>query len=527
MIDHDDDGTEPTVRVGPGWRQTTPNAKNQPRFYEDTAPGDDRWEATDQRFISVTEALRAGFPTDFTGPTKWNQARWTWANRADLLTKTEDDMVRAMVDSSEVTLRQAADRGTAVHHYIEDRLNGKIPNWAEVVEAGAAPWIAAVEQFLRDCKPQVVLAEVVCFDREHEVAGTCDAVVTLDPIEKHADLAGTWELDWKGLPLDTPIPTPTGWTTMGELKVGDEVFGSDGLACRVVGKSEIHNNPCYRIDFDDKTSIICDDDHLWNVVQHFGGAIKTLATTDLLATLRTGKGVSRWRIMNTEALHLPPADLPLDPYVLGAWLGDGTARDGSITKPDPRLWAEFERRGFKHAWRPGDPNRTATVYGILPTLRELGVLNNKHVPTAYLRGSIAQRLDLLRGLLDTDGHWNPLRGQAVFFNTNEALADAVYELVVSLGWRANKWTQIAHGFGVDAREWRVSFTPYGWVPFAARRGDVGDLPTRTMSTRRCIQQIERVETVPTQCIAVDSYDSTYLCGRQMVPTHNSRTAGKA
>lgn len=195
MIDYDqaEAEREPQVDVGPGWRRTTPTAKNQQRFYEDMAPGDETWPETDQQFTSVTEALRQGFPTDFTGPTKWNQARWTWANRTDLLTKPESDAVKAMVDSSDVTLRQAADRGTAVHHYIEDRLNGQIPNWAELEEKGATPWIAAVEKFLAECSPEVVLAEVVCFDRENAVAGTCDAVVRLF----FPGLEGLWELDWK------------------------------------------------------------------------------------------------------------------------------------------------------------------------------------------------------------------------------------------------------------------------------------------------------------------------------------------
>lgn len=72
-------------------------------------------------------------------------------------------------------------------------------------------------------------------------------------------------IDWKGLPLDTEIPIPSGWTTMKDLKEGDEVFDKDGNVCKVLHKSEVHYNPCYRIKFHNGTSIIADKDHRWLV----------------------------------------------------------------------------------------------------------------------------------------------------------------------------------------------------------------------------------------------------------------------
>jgi hypothetical protein len=87
VIDYDaEPESEPRIDTGPGWRRTTPVAKNQSRFYEDTAPGDDRWPATDARFTSVTEALRAAWPSDWTGPAKSNVAKGVWENAADIAT---------------------------------------------------------------------------------------------------------------------------------------------------------------------------------------------------------------------------------------------------------------------------------------------------------------------------------------------------------------------------------------------------------------------------------------------------------
>lgn len=206
----------PTIREGIGWRQTTPEAKNQPRFYNDTAPADESHDETDAKFISVTEALRAGWPTDFTGSTKAFIANNVWDNAQDiaswydawrqavadagtdayLLEQAEQyrkDKLREIREYADESLRLAADRGTAVHSYIEDRLNGNIPDWEYIVACRAETWIAAVDKFLADCTPKVVLAEVVCFDRVNEVAGTCDAVVELD----YPGLTGTWEIDWK------------------------------------------------------------------------------------------------------------------------------------------------------------------------------------------------------------------------------------------------------------------------------------------------------------------------------------------
>lgn len=179
-IDHDTDTPTDVVREGPGWRQTTPPPNsNKGRTYLDCAPSDDRWEATDDEFTSMTAALRQGFPTDFTGPTKWNQARWTWANRTDLISKPENEAIDLMVQSSGITLNKAADRGTGMHSYLEDRLLGRDPDWEFLEQMGSLPWIAAAENFLVTEQPIPKLVEVVCFSRQEMIAGMCDAVLEL------------------------------------------------------------------------------------------------------------------------------------------------------------------------------------------------------------------------------------------------------------------------------------------------------------------------------------------------------------
>lgn len=323
--------------------------------------------------------------------------------------------------------------------------------------------------------------------------------------------------DYKGLALDTPLPTPTGWTTMGAVQAGDRVIGGDGLPCRVTVKSQVHLRDCYRITFDDGSSVVADNEHLWLV--HTDGGEKILATEDLPANLTNpATGQRHLRIRNV-ATTLPFQDLPVAPYVLGAWLGDGSVGCGVITKPLPALFDQIEARGFKVGPLLGNGGRT--VYGLRGQLADLGVLNDKHIPDSYLRASAEQRLDLLRGLMDTDGHWNSTRKRCVINTTDERLARQVYELAVSLGWKAATFATTAKGFSLEVPAWQTWFTPVDAIVFAARIPQDYRTDAPAKSRRRMITSVDRVPTVETQCIAVDSPDNTYLCGEQMVETHNT------
>lgn len=94
------------------------------------------------------------------------------------------------------------------------------------------------------------------------------------------------------------------------------------------------------------------------------------------------------------------------------WLGDGSAAAGRVTKPDIELFDLVSARGYSYSPPAGsDPAKcpTRTIYGLQKQLREAGLLGHKHIPDDYLRSSIGQRLDLIRGLMDTDGTWNRVR----------------------------------------------------------------------------------------------------------------------
>lgn len=334
--------------------------------------------------------------------------------------------------------------------------------------------------------------------------------------------------DLKGLDVATPLATPTGWTTMGDIAVGDQVFGANGVPATVTHKSQEKHIGTYRVIFNDGREQICDSEHIWwgyTSACSDSGEPRPMSIDEVIEVTNRGRAYHVYVPM-TKPLELPNADLPVDPYVLGCWLGDGKHTSGEIGKEDALfdiLEADGNALGKRQVY-PGRSLVTHTVLGLYPRLRELGVAPDKYVPAAYLRGSHVQRLRLLQGLMDTDGTWNKKRQEAVFTNCNEQLVDSVRELAISLGCRATKQEVQRTGFGKTVTCWDCHFTPVGFNPFRLPRKAYGpDHMTKNMATssRRCIKRVEPGPDITTQCIAVDSPDHTYLCGEGMIPTHNT------
>lgn len=378
----------------------------------------------------------------------------------------------------------------------------------------------------------------------------------------------------KGLALDTPLLTPTGWTTMGAVRDGDWLLDERGVPCRVTGATGVHYRPCYRLRFDDGSSLVADDVHRWVTfdakelaaltrcdpdwkaarrakrpsratgtrsaaftaslaARNSARAAATEAlppptgtmrdTATLADTLRTARGRTNHAIPVAGALELPEADLPIPPYTLGAWLGDGTSRNGQLTGIDPEVWQRIEADGFEvrhYAWDA----KQHSIIGLAVKLRELGVLQNKHIPAQYLRASYAQRLALLQGLMDTDGH-AALDGGCEFDGVREALVDGVLELVRSLGIKATKQKGTARLNGrAISDKFRVKFTTALPVFGLPRKLERLRATTRRTSAFRYLVACEPVDTVPTRCVAVDSPSRQYLAGAAMIPTHNTDLA---
>lgn len=368
--------------------------------------------------------------------------------------------------------------------------------------------------------------------------------ITLDA-EDDALLAGHADggfsetlVEFKGLALDTPLPTPSGWTTMGEVQVGDYLMGSDGCATKVMAKSEPRNIGTYIVEFEGGFSVTCDKEHLWKVLS--GRSVleeKVLGIDEIRDTL-FHEGQRQHRVINAASLQLNEISLLADPYVIGAWLGDGTQRNGSafVTGRDDEVFQQILDTGAIL----GNPNSVKEnvhdrcVHGLVTALRELGIPSgvtspNRWIPKRLLRASAGQRLALLQGMMDTDGTWMKKRNQAQFITTSPVLADDMVELLASLGQRPNTRKYTASGYGIVRDAYYVRWTPLGINPFRIPRkavlvGNVSDLQ-KTRSSYRVIKSVTPGPDVTTQCVMVDSPDHTYLCGNAMIPTHNSVGTG--
>ena len=354
----------------------------------------------------------------------------------------------------------------------------------------------------------------------------------------------------KALSLDTPLPTPTGWTTMGEVQVGDLLLGRDGLPTAVRAATEVmYGRPCFEVEFSDGSVLVADAQHQWRTSTRHQRSPKSKSlqgervvdsirtTEELLATLTVEEGRLNHSVAPTLAVILPEADLPIAPYTLGAWLGDGTSAGNGFTSADPELVDRIRDDGYevKHhdvyrysiltrheldTPQPRDETFTAL-------LRKAGVLGNKHIPTQYLRASERQRRDLLAGLLDTDG-WAS-NGSAEFTTTRQRLMEDTYELIVSLGYRCSVRSKIVKGRTPESSvAWNLTFPANEQVfqlprkvakMAAAREGRSG-----SRTGIRYITAIRPIESVPVRCVEVNNDEHMYLAGRSMIPTHNSTLA---
>lgn len=367
------------------------------------------------------------------------------------------------------------------------------------------------------------------------------------------------------LALETPVPTPTGWSTVGDLRTGDHVLGGDGQPVEVKRVTPVYRDlDCYRVTFDDGEEIVASANHGWTLQRLNGHGdeheLITTTTAQLAADYLNFWGRRRYR-MRLAAYDLPSAELPIDPYLLGLWLGDGDSRDSSIAvgsrdaaetavilkallQPhEEAIWASCRgawktvrirrRKGmcpYGHEGHRVGHGKGLTTCGTCratrgqprtryPSLRErlrdLGVLGDKHIPLSYLRGSLDQRLALLQGLVDSDGHVTA-KGRVSFTNTNRRLAGNTGELLTSLGY---KWFSRDDGNAV-----RVFFVPGDGRPVArlSRKRDAQTVwSARSTSRWRYVSKVEQVESTPVRCVGLDTPDHLFLVGHRGVLTHNT------
>jgi replicative DNA helicase len=352
----------------------------------------------------------------------------------------------------------------------------------------------------------------------------------------------------KQQPIYSKILTPTGYITMGGIRVDDTVIGGDGNPCTVVHIFPQGVKPVYRVTFSDGESADCGIEHLWTVRRsgkNGNGDLPRWQTLTLGKILEQGLLNDRPSRAATGRKPLPKFEIPviatqgekkeyaIAPYILGVLIGDGYLVGNSAIFSTPDFDSEIAEK-VKMLLPQGYHLRKRKVFscpqysiiqdkymrgaGFLQKINALGLCvksANKFIPKEYLQGSYTQRIELLRGLMDTDGS-SSKDGKVSFSSYSERLTDDVRELVWSLGGTAKKSRYDRGKKGIEHRViMRLSDCPFSLPRKAARCANrKGFLP------RRYIMSAELIGEEVCQCIMVSNDDGLYLTDSHIV-THNS------
>lgn len=349
----------------------------------------------------------------------------------------------------------------------------------------------------------------------------------------------------KALSLDSRLYTETGFSTIGECKVGDRIFGADGQLTTITQKSEVFHKPMYEIGLIDGRTLKVSEDHINAVIHKESPANKrkyvkkNLTTKELLDLdlqyIRTTSWTNgRTRtvrenllfIENCEPLQYSVKDLLIDPYVLGLLLGDGSMRaNGSVilhTHKDD--WTEYKKHILYPLGKPYRDKRnpniiSCAIKGLSQKIRDLNLVGHgdtKFIPQQYLMGSIEQRQALLQGLMDTDGTIGPRKINPVtsFCSNSVKLVQGVAALVMSLGGNVF--------FGQTGKKaYRVQIK-LNMSVFRLPRKKQHEKFNRC--NRVAIKHIKAIPLEPSQCIAVDNEERQFITSNY-TRTHNTGVRG--
>jgi deoxycytidine triphosphate deaminase len=328
---------------------------------------------------------------------------------------------------------------------------------------------------------------------------------TAETVELPDDVVA--RIEGKALALDTPVPTPRGWSTMGDLRIGDEVFDAWGMPTEVIATTEVmEDRECRELVFSDGTTIVADVDHLWESWTKRSRARRwppeILTTRAIEQSLKVSATEYNHHVARCDPVRYYEKDLPVDPYVFGAWIGDGTSlREIALAGHA----VEYRRR---------------LRYRIGGASRERDPVSGRFTANAYLQASVTQRQALLAGLMDTDGYVDRW-GRCELTTVRQHLAEQYRELLASLGFKPVVSVKTATLHGKDCGlKYDVTFTPDEPVFRLPRK-----LARQKLHGRFCfdraIVDVRPIRSVPVRCIQVAHPRGLFLVSRSFIPTHNS------
>ncbi len=345
----------------------------------------------------------------------------------------------------------------------------------------------------------------------------------------------------KAQPLDSTILTPAGPVLMRDVIVGTPTFGANGLVYEVTGVYPQGWKDIYRVRFSDGSSVECCGEHLWLVTtanDRKRGDSRVLSLDAISSNL-----AAHYAIPMVQPLQFTESNVPLDPYLMGALLGNGKLATGTIciSTPDQELLAMIEPLlppGIRPVKTDNNPSRcdyhlvrpayeSTNANELKTIISKLGLRHRsegKFIPDCYKYGSVEQRKSLLSGLLDTDG--TTADGTTEYATASDRLCDDVQFVVESLGGKAVKSSRIPwftyKGERRDGqRSYRLNIAlPAGWNPFRLTRKALRFVERTKYQPKRVIVAVDLAGRKECQCIAVSAPDHLYVTDRCIV-THNT------
>lgn len=364
-----------------------------------------------------------------------------------------------------------------------------------------------------------------------------DVVLDLQDLED--DVLKTYGLSLpprvgKALAYDTPVLTKNGWKKHGDLTIRDEVIGLDGKFHKILA---IHN-PCemeYKVTFTDGEEIYCHGNHEWHIYNRHRNRYDTLETKQMIDGIESGEPNERghryhYQMPIIDVVEGEHKELAVDPYTLGAWLGDGRNTNPDICGAESD-YAIIEHilDSYELAWKTKHATTGVMYYGfrgLREALQAYGMCHSrrrveKHIPDVYLTASIDQRLELLAGLLDTDGTLRRSEHRYAFTTNEEQLRDDFVALVNTFGWRTcvtkNEESVSSSGIKANKPYWAISFNPTMYIPCRLKRKQLNEYSKQRKIAIKSIEPCEKG--IMGNCITVEG--GLYLAGNTLKPTHNS------